>query len=121
MATTIQPEPTMYATPERDGLKAPFASVHHVALVTNDMKKTVAFYRDVLGSEVALGHRMPRPGTERHYMITVAPGTVFAFFEFPDANPPTTRPRPCRQPGGRSITSASPSRAWSSSMRGTSG
>jgi len=88
MATTTQPQPTMYATPERDGLKAPFASVHHVALVTHDMKRTVDFYRDVLGSEVALGHRMPRPGAERHYMITVAPGTVFAFFEFPDAKLP---------------------------------
>jgi len=71
--------------PDRNGLASPFAALHHVALVTNDMKKTVAFYRDVLGSEVALGHRLDRPGNERHYFITVAPNTVFAFFEFPDA------------------------------------
>jgi catechol 2,3-dioxygenase-like lactoylglutathione lyase family enzyme len=74
--------------PDRNGLKSPFASLHHVALVTNDMKKTVAFYRDVLGSEVAMGHRIPRPGNHRHYFITVAPNTVFAFFEFPDAEMP---------------------------------
>lgn len=74
--------------PDRDGLQSPFAALHHVALITNDMKKTVAFYRDVLGSEVALGHRLGRPGNERHYFITVAPNTVFAFFEFPDATLP---------------------------------
>ncbi len=74
--------------PDRNGLTFPFAALHHVALVTNDMKKTVAFYRDVLGSEVAMGHRLGRPGNERHYFITVAPNTVFAFFEFPDAELP---------------------------------
>ncbi|MCA1668496.1 MAG: VOC family protein [Thermomicrobia bacterium] len=74
--------------PDRNGLASPFAALHHVALVTNDMKKTVAFYRDVLGSEVAMGHRLGRPGNERHYFITVAPNTVFAFFEFPDAQMP---------------------------------
>ncbi|MDQ2784728.1 MAG: VOC family protein [Chloroflexota bacterium] len=74
--------------PDRNGLQSPFAALHHVALVTNDMKKTVAFYRDVLGSEVAMGHRLGRSGNERHYFITVAPNTVFAFFEFPDAAMP---------------------------------
>lgn len=74
--------------PDRNGLKSPFASLHHVALVTNDMKKTVAFYRDLLGGEIAMGHRLPRAGNERHYFITVAPNTVFAFFEFPDAEMP---------------------------------
>ena len=66
----------------------PFAALHHVALVTNDMKKTVAFYRDFLGGEVLMAHRMPRPGNERHYFISVTPTTVFAFFEFPDATLP---------------------------------
>lgn len=74
--------------PDRNGLQSPFAALHHVALVTNDMKKTVAFYRDLLGSEIAMGHRLGRPGNERHYFITVAPNTVFAFFEFPDAELP---------------------------------
>jgi catechol 2,3-dioxygenase-like lactoylglutathione lyase family enzyme len=79
---------TPLSLPDRFGLTAPFAALHHVALVTNDMAKTVAFYRDVLGSEIAMGHRMNRPGNERHYFITVAPNTVFAFFEFPDAELP---------------------------------
>ncbi len=80
--------PSAYGLPDRSGLRSPFAALHHVALVTNDMKKTVAFYRDVLGAEVAMGHRLGREGNERHYFITVAPNTVFAFFEFPNAELP---------------------------------
>lgn len=76
------------ATGGQDGLGGPFTALHHVALVTNDMKKTVAFYRDVLGGRVVMGHRLPRPGNERHYFISVTPTTVFAFFEFPDAELP---------------------------------
>ena len=88
MATTQQTRPSGHEAADRDGLPSPFVALHHVAVVTNDMKKTVAFYRDVLGSEVAMGHRLDRPGNERHYFITVAPNTVFAFFEFPDAEMP---------------------------------
>ncbi len=79
---------TNLSLPDRDDLNSPFGMLHHVALVTNDMEKTVAFYRDVLGSEIAMAHRMSRPEAERHYFITVAPNTVFAFFEFPDAEQP---------------------------------
>lgn len=68
--------------------RAPFSSLHHVALVTKDMKQTVAFYRDLLGGEVVMAHRLPRPGNERHYFISVTPHTVFAFFEFPAAQLP---------------------------------
>jgi hypothetical protein len=40
MATTHQA--TRKAV-DRDGLPSPFMALHHVAVVTNDMKKTVAF------------------------------------------------------------------------------
>jgi catechol 2,3-dioxygenase-like lactoylglutathione lyase family enzyme len=89
------------ALPDRFGLKAPFAALHHVALVTNDMEKTVAFYRDVLGSEIAMAHRQGEHNV-RHYFITVAPNTVFAFFEFPEAEMPELLP--ATQPkSGRSL------------------
>jgi catechol 2,3-dioxygenase-like lactoylglutathione lyase family enzyme len=75
-----------FSLADRHGLKAPFAALHHVALVTNDMEATVKFYRDILGSEIAMAHR--QGDNVRHYFITVAPNTVFAFFEFPDAEMP---------------------------------
>jgi catechol 2,3-dioxygenase-like lactoylglutathione lyase family enzyme len=74
--------------PDREGLAAPFQLLHHVAVITNDMPKTVAFYRDVLGSEVAMAHRLNRDDQTRHYFITMAPNCVFAFFEYPDATAP---------------------------------
>jgi catechol 2,3-dioxygenase-like lactoylglutathione lyase family enzyme len=91
-----------YSLPDKNGLAAPFAALHHVALVTNDMEATVAFYRDVLGSEVAMAHRVPRPDNARHYFITVAPNTVFAFFEFPEAELPAYEP-PTMPKTGRAL------------------
>ncbi len=86
---------------DRYGLKAPFAALHHVALVTNDMEATVRFYRDVLGSEIAMAHRQGAHDV-RHYFITVAPNTVFAFFEFPDTEMPEYLP-PTQPKSGRSL------------------
>src|SRR4051812_28008250 len=85
--------------PDRDGMQAPFSMLHHVAVVTNDMPKTVAFYREVLGSEVAMAHRLNRPDAPRHYFITVAPNCVFAFFEFPEAELPEFQEATIRKTG----------------------
>ena len=82
MISTLQ-----FSLPDRSGLSSPFVALHHVALVTNDMAKTVAFYRDILGSEVAMAHRSIH-GNAHHYFITVAPNVVFAFFEYPEAQSP---------------------------------
>ena len=90
-----------FVAPDASGLKSPFINLHHVALVTDDMERTVAFYRDILGSEIAMAHRT---GDEevRHYFITVAPNTVFAFFEFDDAALPELLPATQRK-SGRSL------------------
>jgi catechol 2,3-dioxygenase-like lactoylglutathione lyase family enzyme len=90
------------ALPDRWGLHAPFGAIHHVAMVTNDMKKTVAFYRDVLGAQVAMSHRVPGDDGRRHYFITVAPNTVFAFFETPEAELPEYQP-PIKAKSGRAL------------------
>lgn len=93
---------TALSLPDRWGLKAPFGAIHHVALVTNDLKKTVAFYRDVLGAEVAMSHRLPGGDGRRHYFITVAPNTVFAFFETPEALLPAYQP-PIQPKSGQAL------------------
>jgi catechol 2,3-dioxygenase-like lactoylglutathione lyase family enzyme len=66
-----------------------FQGVGHLALVTNDMDKTVRFYRDVLGMRLVgtLGNQ--RDGLEyRHYFLSLGPGSTLAFFEWPDAEMP---------------------------------
>ena len=61
-----------------------YRGVNHLALVTNDMDRTVRFYRDVLGMRVVGtvggevgGQRM------RHYFFSLGPGSCLAFFEWP--------------------------------------
>lgn len=90
-----------FVVPDGSGLRSPFVNLHHVALVTNDMAATVEFYREILGSEIAMAHRTGEKDV-RHYFITVAPNTVFAFFEFSDAEMPELLP--ATQPkSGRSL------------------
>ncbi|MEX2599687.1 MAG: VOC family protein [Dehalococcoidia bacterium] len=57
-----------------------FRGLNHLALVTNDMDKTVRFYRDVLGMEVVAS--IGGPGM-RHYFFSIGPGSTVAFFEWP--------------------------------------
>ena len=79
--------------------------VHHLALVTDDMRGTVAFYVDVLGMPLVHAMRVPPglgtgPGNRgnppyeeiRHYFFDMGNDSLLAFFEVPaGAEPPTNR------------------------------
>jgi len=79
--------------------------VHHLALVTDDMHGTVAFYVDVLGMPLVHAMRVPPglgtgPGNRgnppyeeiRHYFFDMGNDSLLAFFEVPaDAEPPSNR------------------------------
>ena len=60
-----------------------FGGVNHLAMVTNDMEKTVRFYRDVLGMPLvaAIGNTPQLP--YRHYFFEVGQNSTIAFFEWP--------------------------------------
>ncbi len=69
-----------------------YAGVNHLALVTDDMDKTVRFYRDVLGMRVVAtlgggvgGQRM------RHYFFSIGPKSCLAFFEWPGVKLPSAK------------------------------
>ena len=70
--------------------------VNHLAFITNDMEKTVRFYRDLLGMELTTG--IGEQGF-RHYFFKFGSDHV-AFFEYDGAQPmeykfhgqPTTKP-----------------------------
>lgn len=66
-----------------------YRGVNHLAMITDDMDKTVRFYRDVLGMKVVGtvggvfdGKRM------RHYFFSLGPASTIAFFEWPDIELP---------------------------------
>ena len=61
-----------------------YHGVNHLALITNDMDKTVRFYKDVLGMKV-VGTLAGGSGSNRmrHYFFSLGPGSTIAFFEWP--------------------------------------
>ena len=88
--------------------------INHMVLLTNDMEKTVRFYRDLLGFQlVAAVGNVPGGYPHRHYFFEVGADTTLAFMEWPGmleefhkpagrtrARPDTVRPRLLRR-GGR--------------------
>ncbi len=63
-----------------------FGGINHLAMVTNDMEKTVRFYRDVMGFPLvaAIGGN-PNGLRARHYFFETGPNSTIAFFEWEGA------------------------------------
>ena len=57
--------------------------INHLAMVTNDMEKTVRFYRDVMGFPLvgAIGND-PNGLRARPYFFETGPNSTIAFFEW---------------------------------------
>jgi catechol 2,3-dioxygenase-like lactoylglutathione lyase family enzyme len=86
-------------------MKAFTRGVHHLALCTDDMKKTVDFYVDVLGMPLVHAMKVPpglgtgpknrgNPPYEniRHYFFDMGNDSLLAFFEIPkDKEPQANR------------------------------
>lgn len=58
--------------------------INHLALVCKDMKKTVEFYRDVLGMPLIKTIDLPRD-LGQHFFFDIGNGDALAFFWFPNA------------------------------------
>ncbi len=70
-----------------------FLGINHLALVTDDMDKTVRFYRDVLGMPVvATIGNYGRNNSFRHYFFKIGPANTIAFFEWPGIVPGPSKP-----------------------------
>ena len=57
--------------------------INHLAFITNDLEKTIRFYRDLLGMELVAG--IGHEGF-RHYFFKFGDNMV-AFFEYDEARP----------------------------------
>ena len=60
-----------------------YHGIHHLAMATNDMDKTVRFYRDVLGMPLIATTGDRARGRSRHYFFQLGPQQTIAFFEWP--------------------------------------
>ena len=70
-------------------MRAALEAINHLACITDDMEKTVRFYRDLLGMELFLGKGIDG---FRHYIFRLGPNQL-AFFEYRDAAPREERPQ----------------------------
>jgi len=75
--------------------------IHHVALVSRDMARTVAFYRDVLGMPLVKTLELPA-GKGQHFFFDAGGGASVAFFWYPDA--PAAQPGVVQAPPGGGVS-----------------
>jgi len=68
-------------TGERPGSTA--RGLHHTALISSDVERTVRFYQDVLGFPLTeLIENRDYPGSS-HFFFDIGNGNLLAFFDFP--------------------------------------
>jgi catechol 2,3-dioxygenase-like lactoylglutathione lyase family enzyme len=63
-----------------------YEGVHHLALVTKDMARTVEFYTNVLDMKLIKGFDLAG-GLGQHFFFDMGGGNLLAFFWFADAGP----------------------------------
>jgi catechol 2,3-dioxygenase-like lactoylglutathione lyase family enzyme len=81
---------------ERDRLRAAFLKaadvrppttargVHHIALLSSDVERTIRFYQDILGFPLTdIFENRDYPGSN-HFFFDIGHGNFLAFFDFPD-------------------------------------
>lgn len=61
-----------------------YKGINHVAMATNDMNKTIRFWRDLLGMRLVAGYG--KPGNKQ-YFFEVSEETFISFFEWPEVEP----------------------------------
>ena len=61
-----------------------FKGINHLAMATNDMDRTIRYWRDLLGLRLVAG--LGEPGY-RHYFFEISENDMLAFFEWPDVRP----------------------------------
>ncbi|MDY6844010.1 MAG: VOC family protein [Thermodesulfobacteriota bacterium] len=61
-----------------------YNGINHLAMATQNMDKTIRFWRDLLGMRLVAG--LGQPGY-RHYFFQISPHDLIAFFEWPGVEP----------------------------------
>jgi catechol 2,3-dioxygenase-like lactoylglutathione lyase family enzyme len=62
-----------------------YTGIHHLAMITDDMDKTIRFWRDLLGMRMLAA---TGDGRNRQYYFEITENNIISFFEWPSsANP----------------------------------
>jgi len=72
-----------HLTPAGDRSASTARGLHHTALISSDVERTVRFYQDVLGFPLTeLIENRDYPGSS-HFFFDIGNGNLLAFFDFP--------------------------------------
>ncbi len=85
--TTLEAERTRirdtHLKPQAERPASTARGLHHTALISSDVERTVRFYQDVLGFPLTeLIENRDYPGSS-HFFFDIGNGTLLAFFDFP--------------------------------------
>src|SRR3978361_1752064 len=96
---TVSTEERDRLTDERNVIKGEFLKpadqrsassargIHHTALISSDVRRTCAFYQDVLGFPlVEMFENRDLPGSP-HFFFDLGHGNTIAFFDLPGVDP----------------------------------
>lgn len=73
------------------------SGVNHIAFLTSDLDRLVAFYPEVFGAEKVIELPIPEPeGPGRHALIAIGAGASLHGFDFARIPPPSAEPAPCK-------------------------
>jgi len=72
-----------------DGTRPPSTArgVHHVALISSDVERTVRFYQDVLGFPLTEMFENRDLAGSTHFFFDLGHGNTIAFFDLPSVDP----------------------------------
>jgi catechol 2,3-dioxygenase-like lactoylglutathione lyase family enzyme len=70
-----------YLRPDRGGSSA--RGLHHIALLSSDVERTVRFYQDVLGFPLTEIFENRDYRGSNHFFFDIGNGNLLAFFDFP--------------------------------------
>ena len=74
---------SVYLKPVRERPASTARGLHHTALVSSDVERTVRFYQDILGFPLSeLVENRDYPGSS-HFFFDIGNGNLLAFFDFP--------------------------------------
>jgi catechol 2,3-dioxygenase-like lactoylglutathione lyase family enzyme len=76
-------EATSTRGPTGSGTEFELRGVHHLALVSSDMQRTVDFYSGLLGLPLVLTIDLPK-GMGQHFFFDIGGGSCLAFFWYPE-------------------------------------
>ena len=72
-----------YLRPRADRPQTSARGVHHVALLSHDVERTIRFYQDVLGFPLTELFENRDYNGSTHFFFDIGNGNALAFFDFP--------------------------------------